>query len=140
MQVTFDAHDPPALGRFWAELLGYVEEPPPEGFASWEEALRAWEIPEDEFDRAYAVVDPDGAGPRIYLQKVPEGKTAKNRMHLDINVSGGRKVELEERRQRVDAAVDRAVGLGATTSGALTELGGYSVVMADPEGNEFCLH
>jgi Glyoxalase-like domain len=140
IQVTFDARDPRELGTFWAQLLGYVEEPPPEGFANWQEALTSFGVAADEMDRAYAIVDPDGAGPRIYLQKVPEGKTAKNRVHLDVDASGGRSAPKEGRQQRIDAAVARAVGLGATVTGTLAEYGGYTVVLADPDGNEFCLH
>ncbi|MFL6239194.1 MAG: VOC family protein [Actinomycetes bacterium] len=139
-QVTFDAHDPEALGKFWGALLGYVEQPPPEGHDSWESFLSANGVPEQEWQDGYAVVDPDGNGPRIYLQKVPEGKTVKNRMHLDVDVGGGRSVPLEERQRRVDEGVTRAVGLGATRTKSFEEGGGYFVVMADPEGNEFCLH
>jgi|SRR6478609_3550484 hypothetical protein len=87
-QVTIDSSDPRALGGFWAEVLGYVEDAPPPGFATWTEALTAWGLPPERHNDAYAVVDPDGAGPRVFLQKVPEGKTAKNRLHLDVRVSG----------------------------------------------------
>jgi len=87
------------------------------------------------------VVDPDGRGPRIYLQRVPEAKTVKNRVHLDLNISGGPSGgPVEERRRRVDAEVERLLGLGATRQRAAEELGGYWVVMQDPEGNEFCVH
>jgi hypothetical protein len=139
-QVTFDVHDPQRVGTFWAELLGYIEQPPPEGHDSWQSFLAANNVPEEEWDSGYAVVDPDGKGPRIYLQKVPEGKAVKNRMHLDVDVAGGRDVPLPERRRRVEEGVTRAVGLGATRGQSFEEGGGYFVVMADPEGNEFCLH
>jgi uncharacterized glyoxalase superfamily protein PhnB len=70
---------------------------------------------------------------------VPEGKTVKNRLHLDISVSGGRGVPMEVRRQRVDAEVARLAGLGATIVRPLQEEGldHYAVAMLDPEGNEF---
>ena len=84
VQVSFDASDPARLGAFWAELLGYIEQPPPEGFGSWQEALVAWGVPEDQRDSAYAIVDPAGRAPRMFFQRVPEAKSAKNRMHLDI--------------------------------------------------------
>ena len=86
------------------------------------------------------VVGPDGSGPRIYFQQVPEGKVVKNRVHLDLNVGGGREATLDERRGRVDAEVERLSALGATTfrPGAV-ENGEYWVVMQDPEGNEFCV-
>src|SRR6476619_8111832 len=96
VQVTFDASDPAGLGAFWAELLGYVEQPPPEGFATWPEGFATWPealtaggVPEDQQQSAYAVVDPAGAGPRLFFQRVPEQKTAKNRVHLDVNVGAG---------------------------------------------------
>jgi Glyoxalase-like domain len=86
-----------------------------------------------------ALVDPEGVRPRLFIQRVPEPKTAKNRVHLDLGVSGGREVPLEERPPRVDAVVERLVGLGATKVRANDELDQYWVVMQDPEGNEFCL-
>src|SRR3954464_7909533 len=95
IQVTFDVHDPAGVGKFWAELLGYVEQPPPDGHDSWESFLAAAGVPREEWDTGYAVVDPSGAGPRLYFQKVPEDKAAKNRVHLDVDVTGGRTVPLE---------------------------------------------
>ena len=85
-QVTFDAASPRVLGAFWCEVLGYVEQPPPEGFQSWDEALDAFGIDRSDPDRAFAIVDPDGVGPRVFFLKVPEAKSAKNRMHFDVNV------------------------------------------------------
>lgn len=77
--------------------------------------------------------------PRIYFQRVPEGKTAKNRLHLDLNV-GGRDVPLETRKQLVNAEVARLKALGATDErGAMEREGEYWVRMNDPEGNEFCI-
>jgi hypothetical protein len=138
-QVTFDAANPGQLGRFWAAVLGYVEQPPPEGHASWQAFLDSVGVPPEERDTMYAVVDPDGSRPRLLFQKVPEGKTAKNRVHLDVNCGGGRDVPLEERTARVESESERLVGLGARRLGPGEEPGGYWVVMADPEGNEFCL-
>ena len=112
VQVTFDASDPARLGAFWAELLGYVEQPPPEGFGRWQEALAALGVPEDQRDSAYAIVDPAGAGPRLFFQRVPEAKTAKNRVHLDVNVGAG--LPAAERTAHVRAEAERAVALGAT--------------------------
>ena len=62
LQVTFDAGDPGALAAFWAQVLGYMADPPPEGFASWEDWAREQGIPEDRWNDASAIVDPDGAG------------------------------------------------------------------------------
>jgi hypothetical protein len=70
---------------------------------------------------------------------VPEGKTAKNRVHLDVNVGQPRTDPPEQQRQRVDDAVSHATATGATVTQVLDDRGEYCVVMADPEGNEFCL-
>jgi len=139
-QVVIDCADPARLSRFWAEALGYKLDDPPKGYDSWEDWLREQGIPEDRWNDASAVVDPDGAGPRIYLQRVPEAKTVKNRVHLDLSISGGRSAPVEERRGRVDAEVERLLGIGATRQRTVEEPGGYWVVMQDPEGNELCVH
>ncbi len=139
-QVTFDAAEPAILGAFWAELLGYIEQPPPQGFDSWEAALVAMGVPEQERDGAYGIVDPDGAGPRLFFQRVPESKTAKNRVHLDVGVSGGFEVPLAQRKLAVEEAAEQAVELGATRVGAHEGIGGqFHITCLDPEGNEFCL-
>jgi hypothetical protein len=137
VQVAFDCADPDRLARFWAEALGYQLQDPPPGFASWEDWAREQGIPEERWNEVSAVVDPDGRGPRLYFQKVPEAKVVKNRVHLDLNVSGGRGTLLVEERRRIDAEVERLVGAGATRLGTLEESDGYVVNMADPEGNEF---
>src|SRR4051812_35025653 len=89
VQVTFDCADPAAMATFWAEALGYRLQDPPEGFASWLEALEAMGIPPERHNDASAVVDPEGARPRLFFQQVPEGKRAKNRMHLDVRAAPG---------------------------------------------------
>ena len=89
VQVVFDCADPDRLARFWADALGYRLQDPPAGYGSWEDWARDQNIPEERWNDASAVVDPDGKGPRIYLQRVPEAKTVKNRVHLDLNISGG---------------------------------------------------
>jgi catechol 2,3-dioxygenase-like lactoylglutathione lyase family enzyme len=140
IQVVLDCADPDRLARFWAEALGYKLQDPPQGFATWEAFLREQGVPESEWNSASAVVDPDGAGPRIYFQKVPESKVVKNRVHLDLSVSAGSRVPLEERQRAVDAEVQRLTGLGATVfRPGSVERGEYWVVMQDPEGNEFCV-
>ena len=73
-QVTFDAADPAALAAFWAEVLGYQVQEPPPGFDSWDAALEAWGVPPERRNDASAVVDPDGAGPRVFIQRVPGGQ------------------------------------------------------------------
>lgn len=140
IQLVFDSHDPDRQARFWSEALGYVFQPPPEGFASWEDALRSWGVPEAAWNDASAIVDPAGVGPRVYFQRVPEDKTAKNRLHMDLNVSGGRTVPLEERKRRVNDEVQRLKGLGASDErGPMEKENDYWVRMNDPEGNEFCV-
>jgi glyoxalase superfamily protein len=140
IQVVIDCADPDRLARFWAEALHYQLQPPPEGAASWEDWLREQGIPESEWNSASAVTDPDGKGPRLYFQRVPEPKTVKNRVHVDLNVSGGHGTPLEERIPRVDAEVDRLKGIGASVvRPGEVERGEYWVVLGDPEGNEFCV-
>jgi hypothetical protein len=137
VQVTFDAHEPEQLGRFWASTLGYIEQPPPDGFDSWAAFLDSINWPVDERDDFYAVVDPEKKGPRLYFQRVPEGKTAKNRVHLDVNVGAG--LAGDERRSAVRRRADELVALGATEVREADERGEYWIVMQDLEGNEFCL-
>jgi hypothetical protein len=138
-QVTFDCADPNRLATFWAAALGYQLQDPPPGFASWPAFLAAQGIPEEQWNSASAVVDPDGKGPRIFFQQVPEPKSVKNRVHLDVNVGGGHGTPLEERRRRVNAEVERLIGLEATRLYPVELRGEYWVVMHDLENNEFCL-
>jgi hypothetical protein len=139
-QLVIDCADPEPLARFWAAALGYVLQPPPDGFDSWDAYYRDLGLPEEELGAGTdGIVDPDGRGPRIWFQVVPERKTIKNRLHIDIGVGGGREVPIETRRQRVDAEAARLVGLGAVLLRPLDEEGldHYAVAMRDPEGNEF---
>lgn len=138
-QVTFDSADPAALAAFWAEVLRYVPSPPPVEFATWEAAFEAWGIPEANRNDRAAIVDPDGVGPRVYIQKVPESKTAKNRVHLDVRAAPG--LEGAAREDALNAEYDRVVALGATLFERLEPDGvnELCIVMLDPEGNEFCL-
>jgi catechol 2,3-dioxygenase-like lactoylglutathione lyase family enzyme len=139
VQVTFDCADPAALSGFWGDVLGYPPEAPPAPFASWGEALDAWNVPQENRNDYGAVSDPDKVGPRLFFQRVPEAKTAKNRVHLDVRAAPG--LEGEERMTALEAECNRLVELGATRLERF-EPGGVSaghIVMADPEGNEFCL-
>ena len=137
VQIVFDCADPDKLATFWAAALHYKKQDPPAGFASWPDFLKTQGIPESDWTSASAVVDPAGVGPRIFFQRVPEGKVVKNRIHLDLNVGGARTAPADERRRRVDAEVVRLVQLGARQSRTIEELGEYFVNMFDPEGNEF---
>lgn len=138
VQVTFDAVDPRTLGAFWGEALGYVQQPPPEGFADWEAAMTAWGLPPERFGDHYALVDPDGVGPRLWFQRVPERKTAKNRVHLDVDVGAG-SADAHERAARIHEHARHLVSCGGTVQREVEEDGEYWIVMLDPEGNEFCL-
>lgn len=117
-----DANEPQVLARFWALAIGYVAEP---GF--------------DEPDNA-SIIDPDGLGPTIGFLQVPEGKTAKNRMHIDVRVSGEPPWEMALREQLIREKVAELIAAGATKVREEMyddDLG--HVVMHDPEGNEFCV-
>ena len=139
IQIVFDANDPARLADFWALTLGYIIQPPPEGFGSWDDWAQSMGIPEENWNDARALVDPDGTGPRLFFQKVPEGKTAKNRVHLDVNAGGSHETPTDERRIRVDAEVERLIAAGASLIGPMEQRGDYWVVLGDPEGNEFCV-
>jgi hypothetical protein len=138
--LTFDCAAPAALSAFWCTALGYVPAAPPAGFATWEQWLREFAVPESEWDDGAAIEDPAGTGPRISFLKVPEPKTAKNRLHLDIQAGGGRAAPRDERASRVRAKAAELVAAGATVV-AEHDLNGVldHVVLADPEGNEFCV-
>ncbi|GAA3992261.1 VOC family protein [Streptomyces marokkonensis] len=137
VQITFDCAEPERVARFWCEVLGYVVPPPPEGFATWDDFDRA--LPPDQQGSAFACVDPSGAGPRLFFQRVPEGKVAKNRVHLDVRAGTG--LVGEERLATLKAERDRLVALGATCERVMVadEYNESCIVMRDIEGNEFCL-
>ena len=148
IQVTFDAHDPEGLSRFWASAMGYVNPPPPgrtaepgqDPFDVWHDFLREVGVPESQWNARSAAEDPDGDGPRLFFQQVPEGKTAKNRVHLDLRAAPG--LQGDERMAALEAECARLVELGATRlerHDPEPPLAGGHIVMADPEGNEFCL-
>lgn len=140
IQIVFDCADPARVAGFWERALHYVSPPPPPPHTSWDEWARSEGIPEEQWNDARSVDDPGGDGPRLYFQKVPEPKIAKNRMHLDLNVGGGSSVPLTERRRRIDTEVVRLKKLGATDErGAMDRGDEYWVRMNDPEGNEFCI-
>jgi hypothetical protein len=104
--VTFDSSDPMRLAAFWAAALGS-------------------EVDEDSTSEKAFVEAAGWGGPNVWFAAVPEGKTAKNRMHFDLHATGG----------AVQDEVRRLTALGAT----ILRDGDQLVVMADPEGNEFCV-
>ena len=88
--LVIDCKDPELLARFWAAALGYVLEPPPEGFATWDDWRRDIGLPDSELGiGADSIIDPSGEGLRIWFHVVPEDKIVKNRLHLDVHASGG---------------------------------------------------
>jgi hypothetical protein len=113
-QVTFDCAEPERVARFWSEVLGYEQQGP-------------------------VCVDPSGVGPRLYFQRVPEGKVVKNRVHLDVRVGTG--LVGDERLAVLEAECERLVALGAVRQRVLVADGFNEscIVMQDVEGNEFCL-
>ena len=117
-----DAANPHRLAAFWALALGYVDEP---GY--------------DDPDGA-SIVDPDGRGPAIGFLRVPEPKTAKNRMHVDIRVAGEPPWNMAERERLIRVKVAELMKAGATAVREESYDGTVGhVVMLDPEGNEFCV-
>ena len=137
VQVTFDCAEPERVARFWCDVLGYVVPPPPEGFADWYEFDRT--LPAEKQSAAFACVDPTGVGPRLFFQRVPEGKVVKNRLHLDVRVGTG--LVGEERLAALEAECARLLALGAERVRLMLADGENEscLVMADIEGNEFCL-
>ncbi len=148
IQITFDAHDPRALSSFWRDTLGYVHPGPPgiplpdgaDPLAAWDDFLRRIGVPTDQWNARSAIEDPDGLGPRIFFQRVPEGKVAKNRVHLDVRAAPG--LDEDERMAALEAECARLVALGARRihrEEPAPPMSAGHIVMADPEGNEFCL-
>ncbi|MGC0249161.1 VOC family protein [Pseudactinotalea sp. Z1748] len=148
IQVTFDARDPRALSIFWRDVLGYTHPAPPgvdlppggDPLAAWDQFLQDSGLPEELHNSASALEDPDGSGPRIFFQRVPEDKVAKNRVHLDVRTAS--ELRGEERMEALESECRRLVALGGTRlerhePEEPTSIG--FIVMADPEGNEFCL-
>lgn len=117
-----DAYDPQRLAAFWALALGYVPEP-------------GYDDPEGA-----SIIDPDGNGPAIGFLKVPEAKTSKNRMHIDVRVAGEGPWDMAERERLIRATVPELVTAGATVEREEFYGGQLDhVVLLDPEGNEFCV-
>ncbi|RBP66212.1 hypothetical protein DFO66_103155 [Brevibacterium sanguinis] len=148
VQITFDCHDPVRLARFWAEVLDYVIPGPPgmtleEGadpFAAWSAFIAGLGIDLDPSEVRAAIEDPKGRGPRVFFQIVPEEKTVKNRVHLDVRAAPG--LEGAERMDALEAECTRLLDLGASRIHRVEPsppLETGFIVMCDPEGNEFCL-
>ncbi|MDT0447651.1 VOC family protein [Streptomyces hesseae] len=136
-QVTFDCAEPERVARFWCEVLGYVVPPPPDGFATWDDFNRS--LAPERQGAAFVCSDPSGVGPRLYFQRVPEGRVVKNRVHLDVRVGTG--LVGDERLAALQAECARLVALGAVCVQVLHADGENEscIAMQDIEGNEFCL-
>jgi hypothetical protein len=130
-QITIDCADADAMSQFWSTALGYVLEPPPAGYLSWEDFLRSSGIPTPPAGSISAIVDPDNSGPRVLFLRVPESKTVKNRVHLDLRAGHGDDDK--------HAKIEQLVGAGATVVRRVEEHGSWWMIMTDPEGNEFCV-
>jgi hypothetical protein len=137
VQVTFDCAEPQRVARFWCDVLGYVLVPPPEGHATWADAEHA--LPPEQRGSWSACSDPSGVGPRLYFQRVPEGKVVKNRVHLDVRVGTG--LVGDERLAVLTAECARLVALGAVCVRVMLadDENESCIVMQDVEGNEFDL-
>ena len=137
VQVTFDCANPRAVAEFWKAALGYVDPPVPPGYDAWD-ALDA-SLPPEKQGSVWAAQDPNGVGPRLFFQRVPEVKTVKNRLHLDVRVGTG--LTGDERLAALEAEATRLEALGATRLYLMEadEENESCQVMQDVEGNEFCL-
>jgi len=138
VQLTIDCADPQAQAQFWAQALHYVGQPPPQGHQTWASWLASLGVPRSEWNDGASICDPDGTGPTLYFQRVPEPKTGKNRLHLDLDIAV-RGDPLAARMADVEAEVVRLAAIGATLIARVSDHGHFHVAMSDPEGNEFDL-
>lgn len=139
LQVVFDCDDPHRAARFWSAALGYEIERNPDFIRT---LLDDGLVVDDEvveidgvlfFADAVACNDAVGTRPRLLFQRVPEGKVAKNRCHLDVQLPRDTSPEARA------AEEQRLIGLGATRIGDGAQGAHTWVILTDPEGNEFCL-
>jgi hypothetical protein len=137
VQVTFDCADPRAVAQLWKAVLGYVDSPVPSGFDSWD-AFDA-SLPVESQGSAWACQDPDGVGPRLFFQRVPEPKTVKNRVHLDVRVGVGLTGDDRVAALEADAVRLEALGARRLYLQLADEENESCLTMQDIEGNEFCL-
>ena len=138
MQIVIACEDPSRLTEFWASALGYIPEPPPEDFDTWDEFADAVGIPPEMRNDIGAVIDPDGSGPRLLFERY-DGGTPNQRVHFDVNVIQERVGE-EERKALLEQERARLEALGASFKREATGIAGeYWIEMFDPEGNWFCV-
>ena len=135
IELTMDCADAAGLAEFWKGAVGYAETPPPAPYTSQAEYIEASIDPEDDDGlRVRWLSDPDKVAPNLCLLEVPEPKTVKNRLHMDLNVAG--EGTPDEQWEHIKDVAARLEGRGATV---LAEYDHHHVAMADPEGNEFDL-
>lgn len=138
-QVVFDANDPQRLAAFWAIALHYEFQLPPPEFDTWDEFADKMGIPPEDRDKLVALVPKGKTGNRILFQKVPEPKTAKNRVHIDVPSGAERHAPKLEKLAAIEAKVAELVEAGGTAGASHSEFGAVWTLMQDPEGNEFCV-
>jgi len=139
LQVVFACNDPARLAEFWADAMGYILQPPPEGFGSWEAFADEMNIPKDRRNDISAAVDPDGMGPRLLFERY-DGGAPNQRVHIDVNVIGRDSMTDDERRERLASERSRLEALGATYKREATGMAGEIwIELYDPEGNWFCV-
>lgn len=141
IQIVFACDDPALMADFWAGALGYVVQPPPPGFETWDDFADSVGIPEERRNDISAVVDPDGAGPRVLFERW-DGGEPNQRVHLDVNSVGGGGFEGtdDERRAALTDERRRLEALGATFHREADGMAGEIwIEMHDPEGNWFCV-
>jgi len=138
IQIVFACQDPDRLATFWAAVLGYVLQPPPEGFSSWDEFADTVGIPIEKRNDISACIDPDGIGPRLLFERY-DGGAANRRVHVDVNALG-RGLAEEQRSARLEDERGRLEALGAMFHREATGMAGeHWYEFHDPEGNWFCV-
>jgi hypothetical protein len=138
LQIVIACEDPSRLSEFWAPALGYIPEPPPEGFETWDAFADAVGIPAEMRNDIGAVVDPEGLGPRLLFERY-DGGQPNQRLHFDVNVIRDR-VDEEDRKALLAEERTRLEALGATFKREATGIAGeYWIELFDPEGNWFCV-
>ena len=138
-QVVFDANDPHRLATFWATALNYEFQLPPPEFETWDEFADKMGIPQKDRDKLVALVPKGKTGNRVLFQRVPEPKTAKNRVHIDVPSGADRNTPKLEQMGIIEAKVAELVEAGGTAGESHSEFGAVWTVMQDPEGNAFCV-
>jgi hypothetical protein len=138
VQITFACEDPSTMAEFWAAALGYIVQPPPPGFETWDDFADEMGIPEGKRNDISAVVDPDDVGPRLLFERWDGGEPNK-RVHVDVNVVD-EELTPEQREQRLAEERERLEALGATFHRNASGIAGETwIEMFDPEGNWFCV-